>query len=111
MKAVDSAAIRDRLIDRHRDSEHAVDRETLMSIIDVDGQRPVRREVLRLDFDQARTLTRWIEELHTYPEEVVGRPKNFYNDDDRFNQLLMLLQDATSPGWSDPRDLDGIIWP
>jgi hypothetical protein len=77
-------------------------RETLLSIPD--------DAILRFDFDQARTLMNAIEELHGYEDEI-GRPDNFYYDDDRFNQLLVRLQDATSPGSSHPTDLDGIIWP
>jgi hypothetical protein len=109
VKAIDDDAQRDRLVDGDSDPERGSDRKSLLSIIEGKTQPPVRREVLRLDFDQARTLISWIEELETYPEEAVGHPKNFYYDDDRFNQLLMLLQDATSPGSS--QDLDGIIWP
>jgi hypothetical protein len=77
-------------------------RETLLSIRD--------EEILNLDFDQARTLMHAIEELHG-SEDQAGRADNFYYDDDRFNQLFIRLQDATSPGSSHPTDLDGIIWP
>lgn len=70
--------------------EYLDNRETLLSI-------GVDKPVLSLDFDQARTLMDAIEELGTFEEEA-GRPENFYYDDDRFNQLFMRVQDATSPG-------------
>lgn len=110
VKAIDHDANCHLLIERAPDPQRAFDRQTLLSIIDGDTQPPVRHEVLSLDFDQARTLIAWIEEVDTEPEEVVGRPENFYYDDDRFDRLLMLLQDTTSPGWSDPTE-HVIIWP